>query len=58
MIPLLTGVDGKTSVAGKESDTKSLTRAIKMIVNLRIFRIIGVITLNSRRNVGSPQSLK
>ena len=42
MIPPLTGVDGKTSVVGKESNTKSLA---KMIVILRILRMMGVITL-------------
>ena len=45
MIPLLTGVDGKISVVGNESDTKILTRAIKMIVVLRILRMMGLITL-------------
>ena len=42
VIPPLNGVDGKTSVVGKESNTKSLT---KMIVILRILRMMGVITL-------------
>ena len=31
---LLTGVDGKACMAGKESNTKSLTRSIRMIVEI------------------------
>ena len=31
---LLTGVDGKACMAGKESNTKSLTRSIRTIVEI------------------------
>ena len=49
---LLTGVDGKMSVGGKESNTMSLTRSIKMIVALRILRLKKVGTTHPQILIG------